>query len=468
MEQRILGDYTIIKSIGHGSLGIVYLAEHRFMKRQYALKVLPEELSSDRGFIQRFEEDVGVLASLEHPNIVKIHNISFDQGQYFLVLDCIVDALGETTNLAQYVLGLRRHLEEDELFHILRQVADPLDYAHSKKIGGKDFIHRCLKLNNILVGKSSQGIDIYISDFGLSRIIGAGAVLTRTYKNVAEALGIGLQVLTQKSGLDRYPNPPVEQQKLLPLHTSFLQNYAFLAPEQKRLDLVHPIDAKADVYAFGVLAYYLLMNELPEGMFDMPSIKGRYRYKWDELIIKCLQNNPAKRPDNLLAELDAIRFEKPSFIMEDSKIVIKQMHSKEFDDGLSAEIAAKYPVIESESSIPSLQPISVPSKVVVVDSELSCEIAKPIDAPIRSKLDESLPSLKPNLQTPQLERPQTDLDPGANKRLHNFTMKQNLIISKYFIKNRSCQRINQCSKRCDTCMEKGSSDIPRLTRNSIK
>ena len=277
MEQRTLGDYKIIKSIGQGTLGTVYLAEHRFMKRQYVLKVLPEELSTDRGFIQRFEEDVSLLASLEHPNIVKIYNISFAQGQYFLVTDCIVDDLGETTNLAQYVLGLRRPLEEEELFHLLLQVADPLDYAHAKKTGTKDFVHRSLKLNNILVGKGNQGVEIYLSDFGLSRIIGPGAVLTRTYKNVAEALGIGLQVASQKAGLDRYPNPPIEQQKLLPLHTSFLQNYAFLAPEQKRLDSIHPVDAKADVYAFGVLAYFLLMNELPEGVFDMPSSRKKYQ-----------------------------------------------------------------------------------------------------------------------------------------------------------------------------------------------
>ena len=172
MEQRTLGDYKIIKSIGQGTLGTVYLAEHRFMKRQYVLKVLPEELSTDRGFIQRFEEDVSLLASLEHPNIVKIYNISFDQGQYFLVTDCIVDDLGETTNLAQYVLGLRRPLEEEELFHLLLQVADPLDYAHAKKTGTKDFVHRSLKLNNILVGKGNHGVEIYLSDFGLSRIIG--------------------------------------------------------------------------------------------------------------------------------------------------------------------------------------------------------------------------------------------------------------------------------------------------------
>jgi YidC/Oxa1 family membrane protein insertase len=251
MEQRTLGDYKIIKSIGQGTLGSTFLAEHRFMKRQFVLKVLPEELSSDRSFIQRFEEDVGMLASFEHPNIVKIYNISFDQGQYFLVTDCIVDDLGETTNLAQYVLSLRRALEEEEIFQILRQVADALDYIHAKKSGGKGFVHRGLKLNNILVGKGKQDIEIHLSDLGISRIIGPGAVLTRTYKTVAEALGIALPV-AQKAGSDRYPSPPIDQQKLIPLHISFLQNYAFLAPEQKRLDSNHPYQTPSAEHDEGV------------------------------------------------------------------------------------------------------------------------------------------------------------------------------------------------------------------------
>src|SRR5689334_7065582 len=104
MQAKMLGDYTIIKPIGQGALGAVYLAEHRFMKKQYALKVLPPELSSSRSFIQRFQEDVGTLTTLDHPNIVKIHNVSFAEGQYFLVTDCIVDENGETTNLSQYLL----------------------------------------------------------------------------------------------------------------------------------------------------------------------------------------------------------------------------------------------------------------------------------------------------------------------------------------------------------------------------
>ena len=114
MKNRIFGDYNVIKQIGQGSLGAVYLAEHRFMKRHYALKVLPEELASDRSFIQRFEEGVAQLAQLDHPNIVKIHNVSYAEGSYFLVMDCIVDKkpLG-------YRLSLRSLLVDDCIINII-------------------------------------------------------------------------------------------------------------------------------------------------------------------------------------------------------------------------------------------------------------------------------------------------------------------------------------------------------------
>ena len=103
MTSRVLGDYKLLKQIGQGSLGTVFLAEHRFMKKQYALKILPEELAQDKTFVQRFEEEVTRVAALDHPNIVKVHNISYVEGCYFLVMDCVVDPLGETTNLSQFM-----------------------------------------------------------------------------------------------------------------------------------------------------------------------------------------------------------------------------------------------------------------------------------------------------------------------------------------------------------------------------
>jgi len=290
METRTLGDYTIIKQIGRGSLGTVYLAEHRFMKRQYALKVLSEDLAADRNFVQRFEEEVARLSTLEHPHIVKIHNVSYAQGVYFLVTDCVVDAMNETTSLGQYLATHKGPIGEDELLSMLRQVADALDYAHGKKGGQGAIIHRGLKLNNVLVGRSTKGIDLYVCDFGLSKILGIGNVLSRIYRSVAEALG-----------------DTSEPAKLSTLHNTFLQSYAFLAPEQKRLSDSRGVSASADCYAFGVMAYLLLTREVPEGLFAMPSeLLPDLKYNWDVLIRSCMCSNPAKRPQFLLDALDEV------------------------------------------------------------------------------------------------------------------------------------------------------------------
>lgn len=370
-EVRHFGDYSVIKQIGQGSLGAVYLAEHRFMKRQCVLKVLPEELASDRAFIQRLEEDVAILAALDHPNIVKIHNISFANGLYFLITDCIVDSLGETTNLVQYLLGRGHRLDEEELFRVLRQIADALQYAHSKKISGKGVAHRGIKLNNILVGKSKSGsIDMFLSDFGLSRIVGTGAVLTRTFLTVADALGLGAAISNSKTNL-RYPNPSIEPQKLTPLHLSFLQNYAFLAPEQKKMDSMHLVDPKSDIYAFGVLAYYLLMGEFPEGVFELPSARHPdYVYNWDSLIRACLQNDPAKRPELILNALDSIK----------EKITPKE--------------TAHQPETPPE-----------PISEAFHDEQPSQRVL--------GQAGSQTATLKPVIKVAQLERPETDLDPAS-------------------------------------------------------
>jgi len=394
MEHRILGDYKIIKSIGNGTLGMVYLSEHRYMKRQFILKILPEELATDRGFIQRFEEEISVLSSLDHPNIVKIYNISFSQGQFFLVTDCIVDELGETTNLAQYLSGLRGPLDEENIYNILKQVAEPLDYAHSKKIGNQELVHRGLKLNNILVGKGHNGIQIYLSDFGLSRLIGPGAVLTRIFKNVSDAIGLNFLTSSIKMGQDRYPNPPIETQKLIPLHTSFLQSYAFLSPEQKKIDAGQSIDGKSDTYAFGVLAYLLLMKELPEGIFEMPSNNSTYRYKWNELIQACLQQDPSKRPERLVETLEKVCMTtSSSYSSEPAKL--ENMESE-----LAArQFAAKYIVSLDEINKEVSQLAAVPQSEVEEDSLV--------------KNMSNFSQLKPVFSSPQLERPKTDLDPAA-------------------------------------------------------
>ena len=329
MQEQILGDYKILKQIGEGTLGNVLLAEHRFIKKQYVLKVLPGELCQDKAFIERFEEEVAKIALLDHPHIVKTHTVSFSEGLYFLVTDCIVDSLGETTNLAHYMSGRKERLREEELLSLMRQVADAIDYAHSK--GG--VVHRALKLNNILIGKGSLGLKVFIADFGIEKMITPGKVVLRTFKTVAEALGT---LPAEEAIEERYTPTAVVAEKLTKLSQSFLQGYAFLAPEQKKFENV---GAPADIYAFGVLAYFVIAGQFPEGVFPMPSeIAPEYNYDWDLLISECLCLDPKRRPRQLLPLLDRKKiwpqaalttpFE-PVSIVGDSAMALEPFKNKE-------------------------------------------------------------------------------------------------------------------------------------------
>lgn len=309
MKSSTLGDYNLIKQLGMGSLGTVFFAEHRFMKQKVVLKVLPEEMSSDRSFVQRFEEDVKILASLDHPNIVKIHNVSFSNGVYFLVTDCVVDAVSETTNLGQYILTKGRRLSEDELIRLLQPLAAALDYAHTPANGKPALAHRGLKLSNIFVGKGKTTPELFLSDFGLSRIVGVGPVLARTNRVLLDALSG--QTAPNQMPLpvqDRYFPLVGDPSKISLLQSSFLQSFAFLAPEQKRLDRMTEVGPKADIYAFGVLVYFLLTKSYPEGAFDLPSEKcPEYRLNWDDLVMSCMRQDPSKRPDKLMPLLEKLQ-----------------------------------------------------------------------------------------------------------------------------------------------------------------
>ena len=331
MKNRIFGDYNVIKQIGQGSLGAVYLAEHRFMKRHYALKVLPEELASDRSFIQRFEEGVAQLAQLDHPNIVKIHNVSYAEGSYFLVMDCIVDSLGETTNLAHYLANHEGIWDEDVLYNLLYQIAEALDYAHGQREGKAFLTHHRLKLSNLLVGGKEKQLQVYLSDFGLARIVGLGTLLNRTYKVLAESLGASNQNNSyNQSTYKEFSEDPTLSQRL---HETFLQNYQFLAPEQKRIAQTGEVGPKSDVYAFGVLVYYLMVREYPEGIFPMPSeLFTRYHYNWDHLVRSCLQYDIDKRPTLLTQSMQEMKEAKRSLFTSDIASSLDRVQQEKYEN----------------------------------------------------------------------------------------------------------------------------------------
>lgn len=277
-EGESFGDYTILRLLGQGALGSVYLGSHRFLKKSFVLKILDKELCQNSDFLARFETEVSILASLDHPNIVKVHNVSEAEGEYFLVTDAVLDEKGEILNLYDYLKERGGRLPEDEIVQIITQVAAALDYAHEKG-PGSDFAHRSLKPSNILILKKKEGLQIKISDFGLSRILGSSPYMSRIYLAIADKIGLPAEALPKK-------------------HLSFLHHYLYLAPEQRWQESAS--GAKSDTYAFGILLYFLLTEKYPEGVFEsISAIAPQYKLPWDRMIRQCLVTEPAKRPSKL-------------------------------------------------------------------------------------------------------------------------------------------------------------------------
>jgi formylglycine-generating enzyme required for sulfatase activity/tRNA A-37 threonylcarbamoyl transferase component Bud32 len=349
-----LGDYIVQKPLGQGAFGAVFLAEHRFIKRPFVLKVLPEEISSDPKFLRRFEMQVADIAALDHPNIAKIHNVSIHNGRAYLVMDPIVDSLGETMDLDRFLRLKGRSLSEEEQLEYLRSLASALDYAHEAGV-----VHGGIKLSNILVAPNGSGVKFLLSDFGLSRLIGEGVSFMRLCEQISKAL---------------MPNREMSSERAAELSRTFLKSFAFLSPEQKAIQ-PEALTPKCDGYAFGVLTYYILMNRLPEGCFDLPSkVLGHHTLNWDLFINRCLQTNPNVRPIKLVSALDEY--------LKAPRSVPKEMQS----------------LSEIEPKVDSLLQMAFefPGKGV------------PVAVPVVENTN-----LKPVLKPTEITRPEYESDPGA-------------------------------------------------------
>src|ERR1700737_1888682 len=145
-----LGPYEIFAPIGKGGMGEVYRAKDTKLKREVAIKVLPEAFARDPERMARFAREAHVLASLNHPNIATIHGVE----------DCaLVMELVEGPTLAERIS--QGAIGADEALPIARQIAEALEAAHEKGI-----IHRDLKPANIALTRESR---VKVLDFGLAK-----------------------------------------------------------------------------------------------------------------------------------------------------------------------------------------------------------------------------------------------------------------------------------------------------------
>lgn len=289
-----IAEYKLVKCLGEGCLGRVFLAEHLFMKTPVALKLLPEGLTRREGFLDRFQEDIAIISRLDHPSIAKVYQVSQTNGQYYIVSEPVLYQGQQPLNLFEYIRLRGGSLPEDEIFNLLMQLSSALDYAHGYfNEEGIPLAHLSLRPSNILVSERNGQIRFVLTDFGLHRVLGSGHVLKKVLEGVSQDFDLSEKV-KKESDVD------------------FRSVYQCMSPEQR-----HPLTvlqdpktanaASSDVYSFGAIAYFLLCGEFPEGVFELPSVRrSDLRYNWDRMIMTCLSMKPAKRPKNLVNLLEAV------------------------------------------------------------------------------------------------------------------------------------------------------------------
>lgn len=276
--KKQLGDYLLVQQIGYGSLGSTFLASHRFLKKGYVVKVLPQELSSSAMWIERFEEEVEKLGKLSHPHIAKI------QGAF-----CVEDTYALVSEPVSHSVSINQvNLSEEQILDILRSLASSLDAMHSLNVA-----HGAIKFTNVLLQMEGDRYIPFWSDFGIASLINPSVALSRMYHYVADFLEKEGGVCLSKDG---YCQGKWDQLRASALQRSFCERFFFLAPEQKVIGHSE-VDARlSDLYAFGVLAYYLLTAEFPQGAFPLPSEKiPSLQYPWDQWICSLLHPDPLAR-----------------------------------------------------------------------------------------------------------------------------------------------------------------------------
>jgi Tol biopolymer transport system component/predicted Ser/Thr protein kinase len=235
---RRIGSYQILSLLGAGGMGEVYRAKDTKLKREVALKVLPEAFASDPARMARFQREAEVLASLNHPNIAQIYGLE-DRA---LVMELVE---GKT---------LPSPLPVDTALNYAKQIADALEAAHDKGI-----THRDLKPSNIMITPSGV---VKVLDFGL-------AAYNPAHSPAGDS---GVSTVTM------FPSRP----------GMILGTAGYMSPEQARGE---PVDKRADIWAFGVVLYEMLTGAKITDEPDWNRVPEKAR----RLLRRCLEKDPKRR-----------------------------------------------------------------------------------------------------------------------------------------------------------------------------
>jgi serine/threonine protein kinase, bacterial len=171
-DGQVYAGYTILRKLGEGGMGMVYLAQHPRLPRCDALKVLPAALTVDNEYRQRFDREAYIASTLWHPHIVEVHDRGELEGRLWISMD-YVDGTDAASRLeTRYPNGM----PPDEVVRIARAVAEALDYAHDQQ-----FLHRDVKPSNILLSHPEEPTQrIFLADFGIAKFVDDSRRLTAT------------------------------------------------------------------------------------------------------------------------------------------------------------------------------------------------------------------------------------------------------------------------------------------------